>query len=231
MQAHRGILPLREMTRGIVQRIRNPLNALQLNLDNLDDEIAELQIGRGNDIPERLRRIRNAIAELDSLLCEVLRLTDLPKPQITTVNVNTLVAEVETFSRPESSKKEVAVKVNLQEDLPAIEADPVQIKQAVLSVLLNAIEACRFKGLITLATESRADHIVIQVTDNGEGISLDHRDHVFEPFFSTKEACAGLGLPLALEIVKLHQGEISFASEPGKGSTFVISLPISGNYR
>ena len=228
MQGHRGILPLREMTRGIVQRIRNPLNALQLNLDSLDDEIAELKIEDRKEIPERLRRMRNAVAELDSLLCEFLRLTDLPKPQITIVNVNALVAEVETFSRPESSKKEVMVKVDLQENLPAIQADPVQIKQAILSVLLNAIEACLVKGCITLATESRGDHIVIKVTDDGEGIPLDHRDHIFEPFFSTKEACVGLGLPLALEILKMHQGEMSFTSEVGKGTTFFISLPGRG---
>jgi len=227
MQGHRGILPLKEMTRGIVQRIRNPLNALQLNLDNLDGEIAELKIEDKKEIPERLRRIRNAVAELDSLLCEFLRLTDLPKLQITTVNVNTLVVEVETFSRPESSKKEATVKVDLQEKLPALQADPVQIKQAILSVLLNAIEACRVKGFITLATESGSDHINIKVTDDGEGIPLEYRDHIFEPFFSTKEACAGLGLPLALEIVKMHRGEISFKSESGKGTTFFISLPTS----
>ena len=227
MEAGRGILPLREMTRGIIQRIRNPLNALQLNLDNLDDEIAELKIEDKKDIPERLKRIRSAIAELDSLLSGVLRFTDLPKPQITTVNVNTLVAEVETFSRLESSKKEVAVKVDLQEKLPAIQGDPVQIKQAILSVLLNAIEACQVKGFVTLATESRGAHIMISITDSGEGIPLDHRDHIFEPFFSTKEACAGLGLPLTLEIVKMHRGEISFKSETGKGTTFFISLPTS----
>lgn len=208
----------------IVRRVRNPLNALLLNIDNLENEIVEVNIETSL---ERLRRMRNTIAELDSLLSGVLRFTDLPKPQITTVNVNALVAEVETFSRPESSKKEVMVKVDLQENLPALQADPVQIKQAILSVLLNAIEACQVKGSITLATESGSDHINIKVTDDGEGIPLDYGDHIFEPFFSTKEACVGLGLPLALEIVKMHRGEISFKSESGKGTTFFISLPTS----
>ena len=215
---------VKTVVKEIVQRVRNPLNALLLNIDNLGNEIAEVNIETSL---ERLKRMRNTIAELDSLLSGVLRFTDLPKPQITTVNVNTLVAEVETFSRPESSKKEVAVKVDLQEKLPAIQGDPVQIKQAILSVLLNAIEACQVKGFVTLATESRGDHIMISITDSGEGIPLDHREHIFEPFFSTKEACAGLGLPLALEIVKMHRGEISFKSETGKGTTFFISLPTS----
>ena len=227
MQSQRGILPLRAMTRGIVQRVRNPLNALQLNLDNLDDEIAELKIENNKAIPDRLKRLRNAIAELDSLLCEVLRLTDLPKPQITTVDANALLAEVETFSRAASAKKDVTVKLDLEGRLPAIQADPVQIKQAILNVLLNAIDASGPKGCITLATELESDHLMFSITDAGEGISLDHRDHIFKPFFSTKEACAGLGLPLALEIVKMHRGEITFESEPGKGTTFFISLPTS----
>ncbi len=209
----------------MVQRLRNPLNALLLNLDNLDDDVAELKIEAGKNIPERLKRIRKAIAELDSLLSEVLRLTDLPKPQITAVNVNALATEVETFSRNESSKKEVTVRLNLQDPLPAIQADPVQLKQAILSILLNAIEACPLKGSITLATEAKERQIRITVIDNGCGIPAERRGRIFEPFFSTKEAGAGLGLPLALEIVKLHQGEISLVSEAGKGTTFFISLP------
>ncbi len=209
----------------MVQRIRNPLNALLLNLDNLDDEIFEPN-ERGKNVPEQLKRIRKAVAELDSLLSEVLRLTDLPKPQVRATSINALVREVETFSRPESSRKELTVTADLQENLPAIQADPVQIKQAILSLLLNAIEACPTKGSIALTTEAKKSQIKIRVADNGPGIPSDCQRRIFEPFFSTKEAGAGLGLPLALEIVKLHQGEISFTSEVGEGSAFVISLPV-----
>ncbi|MBI4528978.1 MAG: hypothetical protein HY695_34705 [Deltaproteobacteria bacterium] len=215
----------------MVQRIRNPLNALQLNLDGLTDELGELNIDSGENVRERLKRIQKGMAELDSLLCEVLRLTDLPTPQITTINVNALVAEVQKFLKLESSKNEVTLKLALQQNLPAAQADPVQIKQAILSFLLNAIEACRVEDSITLATESQRDRIIIKVTDSGEGIPLDHRDRIFEPFFSTKEGHAGLGLPLALEIVRAHQGKISFASEVGQGTTFFMSLPARGGAR
>ncbi len=225
MPARKQPLSLSETTRGLVQKLRNPLNALLLNLDTLDDDIAELKIQDKKDIPERLERIRKAIAELDSLLSEVLRLTDLPRPQITAVNVNALAREVETFSKPESSKKEVAVRLKLQESLPKIQADPGQIKQAMLSIFLNAIEACPLKGSMTLVTEADGHQVRIRVIDNGPGIPPELQGRIFEPFFSTKEAGAGLGLPLALEIVKRHQGEISFVSEVGKGTTFVVSLP------
>jgi signal transduction histidine kinase len=228
MEAHKEVFPLREMAREIVQRIRNPLNALQLNIDSLEDDVARANI---ENSLERLKRIRNTIGELDSLLCEILRLVDPPKPQITYVNINALVREVETFVRPESLKKEVTVKVDLKENLPDIQADPVQLKHAVLNVLLNAIEACAVKGSVTLATEAKDSHIILTITDSGGGILEIDRDRIFEPFFSTKEGHAGLGLPLALEIVKMHQGRLSYTSQVGTGTTFLISLPTKQGMR
>jgi signal transduction histidine kinase len=206
----------------IVRKIRNPLNALLLNIDNLEDEIAHVNVETSR---ERLRRMRNTIAELDSLLCEVLRLSELPRPRITAIDLNALVRDVETFAKPESSKKELTVSINLQDNLPTIEGDPIQIKQAILNILLNAVENSPSRGCITLATEARNSSVSIKVEDQGEGIQLAHRNRIFDPFFSTKEGGIGLGLALASEIIRLHHGQISFTSEVGKGSSFIISLP------
>lgn len=212
--------------RAIVQKIRNPLNALQLNVDSLEEDIRQADIENSLG---RLRRVRNTIAELDSLLCQVLRLADLSRPQITTIKVNALVKEVESFARPEASKRELTVRLDLQENMPEMQADPIQLKQAILNVFLNAIENSPPQGYVTLATEVRRDHSLIKVIDHGKGIPPAHRDRIFEPFFSTKEGGAGLGLPLALEIVRMHGGLISFTSEVGKGSSFIISLPLKAD--
>jgi signal transduction histidine kinase len=207
----------------IVRKIRNPLNALLLNIDNLEDEIAQVNVETSR---ERLRRMRNTIAELDSLLCEVLRLSELPKPRITAIDVNALVRNVETFAKPESSKKELIVRTYLQDNVPTIQGDPIQIKQAILNILLNAIENSPASGCITLATETKNRNVSIKVEDEGEGIQLAHRNRIFDPFFSTKEGGIGLGLALALEIIRMHHGQISVTSEVGEGSSFVISLPL-----
>jgi signal transduction histidine kinase len=207
----------------IVRKIRNPLNALLPNIDNLEDEIAEVNIETGR---ERLGRMRNTIAELDSLLCEVLRLSDLPKPRVMAIDVNALVRDVETFAKPELSKKELTVRINLQDNVPTIQGDPIQIKQAILNILLNAIENSPSSSSITLATETKDNNVSIKVEDQGEGIQPAHRDRIFDPFFSTKEGGIGLGLALALEIIRLHHGLISFTSEVGKGSSFIISIPL-----
>lgn len=218
----------REFLTGIMQRLRNPLNALQLHLDSLRAEIALLKIDKPTEIFDRLQRMQKNLAEIDSFLCEVLRLADLPKPQTASVDVNSLVTEVELFARLESSKKELVIDVCLDKNLPQTQADPNQIKQAVLNLLLNAIQASPPKGRITLATRTEDNHILITVRDNGEGIAPARRDRIFEPFFSTKEGALGFGLPLVLEIVKMHGGEISFKAEVGKGSEFLVLLPIAG---
>jgi signal transduction histidine kinase len=110
--------------------------------------------------------------------------------------------------------------------VPTIQGDPIQIKQAILNILLNAIENSPSGGSITLATEAKDSNVSIKVQDQGEGIQLADRDHIFDPFFSTKEGGIGLGLALALEIIKMHHGQISFASEVSKGTSFIISLPL-----
>jgi signal transduction histidine kinase len=204
VEPRKPIFRARELTTRLVQRIRNPLNALQLNLDSLEEEIAAA--GAEKSL-HQLNKIRKTIGELDSVLCEVLRLVDPPAPQLTPVNINVLLREVETFLRSESLRKEVAVTMNFAKRLPDIPGDPVQLKQALLSVLLNAIQACPIEGSVSLATEANNEHIIVRVIDNGEGISPLHRSRIFEPFFSTKEGASGLGLPLALAIVRGGQGK------------------------
>lgn len=206
----------------VARRIRNPLNALLLNIDNLENEIADLDRDKAR---ERLRRMRNTIAELDSLVCEVLRFSEVPKLRLTVIDVNTLIREIETFVKPESSRKGLAVRMNLQ-DVPVIEADPIQIKQAILAILLNAIENSPPSGSIALGTRAGDSNVSINVEDQGEGIQPAHRNRIFDPFFSTKEGRIGLGLALALKIINMHHGQITFTSEIGKGSSFVISLPV-----
>ncbi len=226
MPARKQPLSLSETTRGLVQKLRNPHNALLLNLDTLDDDIAELKIQDKKDIPERLERIRKAIAELDSLLSEVLRLTDLPRPQITAVNVNALAREVETFSKPESSKKEVAVRLKLQESLPKIQADPGQIKQAMLSIFLNAIEACPLKGSMTLVTEADGHQVRIRVIDNGPGIPPERLAAIFDPYFTTKSEGTGLGLWIAQKIAAAHGGTLQAHNGAAGGAVFTMSFPL-----
>jgi two-component system, NtrC family, sensor kinase len=113
--------------------------------------------------------------------------------------------------------------------LPLVECLPFQINQVFLNLLVNAAQAIAQRGVITLRTACEGDWVSIAVTDTGCGMTPEIREHVFDPFFTTRPVGkgTGLGLSVAYGIVEKHGGRIDVASEPGQGSTFTVRLPVS----
>lgn len=126
--------------------------------------------------------------------------------------------------------KGIALKKRYANFLPQIIAVADQIKQVLLNLINNAIEACNENGEIKIETEVKETTVRISVVDNGKGIELHNRDKIFDPFFTTKSEVKGTGLGLSVSygIVKRHGGEIQVESKPGEGSTFTLVLPIGG---
>ena len=120
---------------------------------------------------------------------------------------------------------------NFQEDLPMIVIDPSQIERVIMNMIINAAEAMDGNGKLTLATRHCPTPycIELQFTDTGQGISEGNIDKIFDPFFTTKDVGHGTGLGLAISygVVKAHKGIISVESEVGKGTTFIVKLPIN----
>lgn len=125
----------------------------------------------------------------------------------------------------------VELQLHLAPDLPAVCCDPAQTEQIIVSLIINAIDAMPTGGTLCVRSLHTANppEVQIQVQDNGIGIPAGALEHLFEPFFSTKERGHGLGLGLAISrnIVERHHGRIEVASEPGKGSVFTVSLPVN----
>lgn len=124
----------------------------------------------------------------------------------------------------------IQLRLNLEQDLPAVRCDPAQIEQVLLALIMNAIDAMPAGGNLTLSARPIADkpQVELQVKDDGTGISPDLLPRLFEPFLTTKERGHGVGLGLAVSysIIERHQGRIEVASEPGRGTTFTITLPV-----
>lgn len=114
--------------------------------------------------------------------------------------------------------------------LPLVRCYPGQLNQVFLNLLLNAVQAIRERGEITLETHTENDQIVVRVSDTGEGIPAERIERIFDPFFSTKPKGkgTGLGLSISFTIVEKHNGKIEVESEPGRGSTFTVRLPVEG---
>jgi signal transduction histidine kinase len=146
------------------------------------------------------------------------------------ININQPVTEIAESLVAQEAFKDIELSLKLADNLPEVYADPAQVGQVVLNILLNAIHAITPPGTIDVSTRLADKSVEVIFTDSGKGIPEEHLHKIFDPFFSTKAATKGTGLGLAVSygIIKKHGGEITVASAVGKGTTFTVRMPIYG---
>jgi signal transduction histidine kinase len=145
------------------------------------------------------------------------------------ININHPVNEIVDSLIAQGAFKDIELIINLSDSLPEINADPAQIGQVTLNILLNAIHAIAPPGRIEVLTRAVDKVIEIIFSDTGHGIPEKNINRIFDPFFTTKEITKGIGLGLAVSygIIKKHGGDIEVKSTIGKGSTFIVRLPVN----
>ena len=174
---------------------------------------------------EKLHIIVDEVKRLEEFLVEVGSYAKFSEPQKKPGNLNALIQE--TCQRLEPSLRESRINLALALDpgLPETHYDPGHLRQVILNIAKNAIEAMDAGGALTIATGRRAERIFVTVRDTGVGIPPEVQEKIFQPFFSSKPKGSGLGLAISQKIVQAHQGEIVIDSEPGKGTQVTIYLP------
>jgi len=218
-----------EIAAGIAHEINQPLTAIatyaqacrRLVESNQDDkqEVTEAlttinqQAERAGEV---IRRLRSMVKRTDS--------------ERETQNINALVKEVFRLAKLDPRTLGLNMRLKLQENLPKVEIDAIQIQQVVLNLIRNAIDALSDdpKAGEFVAVQTRPgddDKIEVVVTDNGQGIPQEIARHLFHPFFTTKAKGMGIGLSISQSIVNAHGGKLWFESKPGKGTSFFMSLP------
>jgi signal transduction histidine kinase len=170
--------------------------------------------------------IREQVSALDALTEEYLAFARFPKPQFEEDSVNEMVASVVEFVRPLAVRQGIAVALHLDANVPLMEIDRSLLRQGVLNLIKNGLEALSQGGTLSVSTARVEDSVEITVSDTGPGIPPDVARRIFEQFFTTKPQGTGLGLSITRQIVEEHGGKIRWASTPGAGSTFTITLPI-----
>jgi two-component system sensor histidine kinase AtoS len=238
------------MAAGMAHEIKNPLVSLrtftQLLTQKWDDQ--EFREKFSSIIPHEIERI-NRIAE------SLLKFGRPMKPELTEIDINSLLDDVLLLFESECKKHNVRVTKKLAE-LPSVRGDPDQISQAFINIVKNAIEAMHEQGgelivktdvgeVIRLGKIQRAGTrvgeemvwgeeeemsrpipaVFIEISDTGEGISEANLKSLFDPFFTTKMTGTGMGLPITLRIIDEHKGSLKVRSKEGKGTTFIITLP------
>jgi len=210
---------------GVAHEIGNPLNSLHIHLQLMERKVRELDEKLQADLQESIDVARAEIARRDSLVSHFLRAIRPSKPQLHPENVNAIVDEAVRFFAPEIQDRELVVEQELRSDLPPLQLDRDQMKQAFYNVIKNSFEAMKRRGVLHIRTDRDDTHVLISFADTGTGMSAENLSRVFEPYFTTKSSGTGLGLLIVRRIVREHGGELSVESSEGKGLSLTIRLP------
>jgi signal transduction histidine kinase len=222
-----------KMAAHVTHEIRNPLSSIGLNVEMLEEELAEGASGDAakHEARELLSSIRREVERLESLSEEYLRMARLPQPRMEADDVAQAVRDVATFSKKEMENAGCTIELVVDGDadgrVPPALFDEGQLRQALLNLLRNAREAMPEGGVIDVSVRAEGMSVVIRVEDRGAGIPEEIRTRVFDPFFSTKGQGTGLGLAITRQIVEAHGGELVCEPRPGGGTIFKIALPIA----
>jgi two-component system NtrC family sensor kinase len=173
---------------------------------------------------EKLQIVVDEIQHLEAFLEEVGGYAKISEPQKRLGDLNALVQETCHRLEPTIQEKGITLRLELDGDLPPVQFDPVHLRQVILNIAKNGIEAMSEGGTLTIASGRQADRVFVQISDTGEGIPPEILEKIFEPFFSTKPKGSGLGLAISQKIIEAHQGKITVESEPGKGSRVTLFL-------
>lgn len=209
---------------GVAHEVRNPLNSVQINLSILEQELAELLPHGDAHVFEVLRKIAGEIKRLDDFVSEFLRFARPPRLSVERLPIRPLVTELASFIAPECSKKGVTLDLDLRGP-EAAWLDGFALKQAILNLVLNALQATPAGGHVTVRTTGDKARLVIAVVDDGEGMSTGTREKALTPFFTTREEGTGLGLPLVRRVAEQHGGSVEICSTPGEGTTVTMVFP------
>ncbi|KAF0243376.1 MAG: signal transduction histidine [Planctomycetota bacterium] len=218
---------LGQLAAGLAHEIRTPLSTLQANLQLLQEDFDEPRDERERRALQRLTLLLKETARLEEILNDFLRFAAGHKLDLRPTDLNRVIGEVLEFVTPEATQKKVRVLKSLGE-MPKVSVDGNLFKQALLNLVMNAIQAMPNGGELILKTSRWRDFAQLDVIDTGTGMSAETASKCFDVYYSTKKTGTGLGLPMARRIVHEHDGTLTVTSEEGKGSCFTIRLPVEG---
>ena len=202
---------------GVAHQIRNPLNAMNLQLELLNEECAQ-----GKPVEARVLKVRNEINRLDEAISALLRFMRPEQLKLAEIALGDLLREVGR----EVERPGITVNHSLDSTASAVTGDRALLGEALRNIAKNAVEAMPNGGEIDFETQLSDDGFVeISIKDHGQGIAAEHLSHIFNLYYTTKEGGSGLGLSLALRAVDLHYGMMEVQSNPGAGTIVKIKLP------
>jgi len=223
LQVSERLANLGRITAGVAHEVKNPLNSMRLWLENLKASLPE-----GETMPQQaVRVLDNEIDRLDTVVKRFLDFTRPPAMHQEETSLKDLLEDVLGVGKPQMDRANVKVEAHFANEVPPVLVDRQLLKQALMNLFLNAVEAMPGGGRLTVSLERRGETASIEIQDTGRGIPPEHTQRVFQLFFTTRPGGSGIGLATAFRTVQFLNGSIDFKSEVGRGTTFRIELPLA----
>lgn len=224
LQVSERLAALGRITAGVAHEVKNPLNSMRLWLENLKESVP---LEPESNAAQAVQVLDKEIDRLDAVVKRFLDFTRPMEVRLEATHLPDLLKEVLEIAQPQFQKANVQVAQLLPIDVPEVYVDRALLQQAVLNLVLNAVDAMPEGGQLRVVLSRRGDMAEITVGDTGRGISPENRQKIFQLFFTTRPGGSGIGLASTFRIVQLHNGSIDFTSEVGRGTTFRIELPLA----
>ena len=216
---------LGRLAAGISHEIRNPLAAVFLHVDVLEEELKQPLPASPAQVTEALAEIRTNLSRLEDLVQDYLTLVRTSQLERTPHDLGAALLAWATEWQPLALRQSVLLRLEGLEELGTVAVHANTLFRALLNVVQNAVDAMPHGGTLTLAAQGMATHVQLHVRDTGSGIPAEQRAAIFEPLYTTKPGGTGLGLYIVREIVTAHGGQVSVESVEGQGTTLTLTLP------
>ena len=225
IELSRRLAAIGRLTSGVAHEVKNPINSIVVHLELLREKIREID-------PDSRRHLDVIGREIQRLDRVVQTLVDFNRPvelRLSDFDLRRVTEDVALLASPEAARLGVKVETDLGGEALPVRADADLIKQALLNVVLNGVQAMEGDGGALSIVARREDMAAtIEVRDQGGGIPSEIRDKVFNLYFTTKKAGSGIGLAMSYRVLQLHNGALDFVTEMGRGTTFRLLLPLAG---
>jgi signal transduction histidine kinase len=224
IELSRRLAAIGRLTSGVAHEVKNPINAIVVHLELLREKMREVD-------PDTRRHMDIIGREIHRLDRVVQTLVDFNRPlelRLADFDLRRVMEEVALLAAPESARQGVKIETNLGSEAVPVRADADLIKQALLNVVLNGVQAMSDGGVLNMIARRDETAAIIEVRDQGTGIRPEIRDKIFNLYFTTKKAGSGIGLAMSYRVLQLHNGGLHFVTEMGQGTTFRLVLPLAG---
>ena len=230
---------LGKLTGQLAHEIKNPLSTIKINLELVGEELQDSastestknETEKDNRSHTRALRkiavIQKETDRLEQILDSFLRYVDKTELNLASVDINELVSDMIDFYSPQAHSHSMTIRQGLYSGPLICKVDTDMLKQVILNLFINAQQAMSRGGELMIRTDRQKKEAIIQINDTGSGIAPEKLPYIFDAYYSSRPHGSGLGLPTAKKIIEAHNGTINVDSEPQKGTSFTIKLPIS----